>query len=101
MVIRSTVIGHKITINSKSMDKKHLDGKNFLKYTFRAHCSQDSCSLLTSSPLHARTLASLHPGEMNEESIRIFGCHAKNACMLLRIMLLLTDFVHVYLLPWS
>ena len=38
---------------------------------------------------------------MNEESIRIFGCHAKNACMLLKIMFLLIDFVHIYLIPRS
>ena len=53
--------------------KKHLDETNFLKYTFSAHCSQESHSQLTSSPLYAQTLASLFT-----KTFKLLGCNSFN-----------------------
>ena len=51
-----------------------MDEIFFLKYTSSAHCSQDSCSQLTSSSLHAQTLASLHQIDLINEAAPVRQC---------------------------
>ena len=74
-----------------------MDEKKFLKYTSSAHCSQDSCSQLTSSPLHARTLASLVSPVCLELQMITFHCNSDCGMVVLKIDLSYYTFYKIIL----